>query len=161
MGTWFTKKRGGGGLQEGNAGSDDHRPASGARSVCVCVCERGGRGGDTGRVMSQARERERQRERHEEEVGGRRKKRGSRLALASLTKRVVVEQLLDQVDVRHEHAAAAVPGQAQGVEGVAELCQCVGRGGGRELGMAGRGAWGPQWRRRPSPHVRAPCHSRF
>ena len=33
--------------------------------------------------------------------------------------RVVVEQLLDEVDVAHEHAAAAVAGEGQRVEGVA------------------------------------------
>ena len=33
--------------------------------------------------------------------------------------RIVVEQLLDEVDVAHEHAAAAVAGEIQGVEGVA------------------------------------------
>ena len=33
--------------------------------------------------------------------------------------RVVVEQLLDEVDVAHEHAAAAVAGEVQRVEGVA------------------------------------------
>ena len=42
----------------------------------------------------------------------------SLLCLISLTERVVVKQLLDQVDVRHEHAAAAVPGEAERVEGV-------------------------------------------
>jgi hypothetical protein len=63
-----------------------------------------------------------------------RKRQGYRFTVSSLSLpplrgplvRVVVEEPLDEVDVGHEHAAAAVALQAQRVEGVAFKRWCRG-----------------------------------